>query len=212
MQRTRLAAAALILLAAAASNAYDFVYQYGDPRTPLNDGTIVSHTNATTYYENPIWCWKPITGGTTFATTTPAEVIFHFSFDRPTSAIDLWMNMPTFYWSYSRGHNFLHGSTDGADWTLLAELPPPAYGAARDLGTVAIPPALIGADELWLRARLYSYGTSAPSGGVWTNTAQLSRWHGTNTTFRLQVNLEPIPEPTTPGLIVLAGLAMRRAR
>lgn len=199
----------LILLAcclpAAALALPDFSYEYGHPQTPQTDGYIVSTSNAVLYSEGTVRVWKPSVGSSTLANTTPGEVIFHFPFAAPAAVIDLWMNMPTFHWSYSQGHNFLWGSTDGSSWVQLAELPPPAYGSARDLGAVAIPAELLGASDLWLRVHLYSYGPSAASGGVFTNTAQLSRYdvNAQNTSFRLNVTY--VPEP---GTLALAGLGL----
>jgi hypothetical protein len=203
---TILGLAALALsLAPASATAYDFSYEYGHPQTPLDDGFIVSSNNAVVYSEATVRAWKPDVGGSALGSTTPGEVIYHFSFAALTSEIVLWMNMPTFHWSYSQGHNYLWGSTDGSTWISLADLPPPAFGSARDLGTVPIPSELIGAGDLWLRVHLYSYGTSAPQGGVWTNTAQLSRYdiNAQNTSFRLNVNY--VPEPGT-GLLMGMGM------
>ena len=212
LQARNLIAALLLVAIPHASLAFDFSYHYGDPKTPLDDGYIVSTSNAGLYSEAVVRAWTPNVGGTTFGNTTPGVIVYHFPFAQQTAAISLWMNMPTFHWSYSEGHNFLYGSTNGADWLPLAELLPPAYGAARDLGTVAIPAELVGAADLWLRVELYSYGPSAPQGGVLTNTAQLSRW-ATNspngTSFRLDVDY--VPEPATAGLLA-GGLCMLAAR
>ena len=204
---------ALVALAALATNAWaDFSYSYGHPQTPLTDGYIVSTSNVGLYSEGSVRLWKPNVGGGTFASTTPGVVVYHFGFDRPSAAIDLWMNMPTFHWSYSRGHNRLFGSTDGSDWEMLADVPPPAFGQARDLGTVDIPDSLLGANDLWLRVELYSYGSSAHRGDVFTNTSQLSRYdvNANNTSFRL--NVTSVPEPTMALLPVfgLVGLCCLR--
>jgi hypothetical protein len=49
----------------------------------------------------------------------------------------------------------------------------------------------IGSTDMWLEVRLYSYGPRAVEGGVWCNTAQLSRWiDGSGNTFELEVDLE----------------------
>lgn len=201
-----------VLVAASSARALpDFTYEYGDPYLASSQTYIVSTSNAVLYTEGVVHTWKPIVGGTTFASTTPGQILYHFPFSAPAAEISLWMNMPTFYWSYSRGHNFLYGSTDGATWLPLAELPPPPFGAARDLGTVTIPAELLGATDLWLKVLLYSYGPNAPSGGAMTNTAQLSRWATSSPTskaFRLSVTY--VPEPGTAALL-LCGLGLLAA-
>lgn len=192
-----------------------FSYSYGHPATPLNDGYIINTSNAILYSEGTVRTWIPNVGSGTFGSTTPGVVEFLFDFGQPTSDIDLWMNMPTFHWSYSRGHNFLFGSNDGSNWTQLAELTPPAFGSARDLGTVNVPQSLIGPSQLFLRVELYSFGSSAWRGPPFTNTAQLSRYdvNANNTSFSLTASLVPEPASTLvfgiPGLI---GLAFYRRR
>ncbi len=190
----------------------DFTYEYGDPYLLSSRTYIVSTSNAVLYTEGVVHTWKPNVGGTTFASTTPGQILYHFPFSAPAAEISLWMNMPTFYWSYSRGHNFLYGSTDGATWLPLAELPPPAFGGARDLGTVAIPADLLGATDLWLKVLLYSYGPSAPFGGAMTNTSQLSRWATSNPAAKsFRLNVTYVPEPGT-GVLLLCGLGLLAAR
>ena len=204
----------LIALAGIAQNCQaDFSYSYGDPSTPLNDGYIVSTSNATIGFQNPVRFWQPISGGSTFASTTPARITYRFDVGEEIADIALWMNMPTFHWSYSRGHNFLFGSNDGVNWTQMAELTPPAFGSANDLGTVNVPDSLKTGTEFWIRADLYSYGSSAPGGGFGTNTAQLSRFdiNVRNTSFSL--NISTVPEPATAGIlgaIGCLGLVRRR--
>ena len=201
------------LLALANSASADFSYSYGDPSTPLNDGYIVSTSNATIGAQFPVRFWQPISGGGTFGSTTPARITYRFDVGEQIADIALWMNMPTFHWSYSRGHNFLYGSNDGVNWLQMAEITPPAFGSANDLGTVSVPDALKTGTEFWIRADLYSYGSSAPGGGFGTNTAQLSRYdvNGQNTSFSL--NIQTVPEPTTAsglGLLAIAGFFRRR--
>ena len=210
--RSLVAALCLLAVPAAAHAVPDFSYSHGDPYLATSQTYIVSTSNAVLYTEGVVHAWKPNVGGSTFANATPGRITYHFTFPSPTAEISLWMNMPTFYWSYSQGHNFLFGSTDGSHWTQLADVLPPAFGSARDLGTVAIPASLLGANDLWLRADLYSYGGDAPQGGVYTNTSQLSRWATSNpsaNSFRLDVTY--VPEPAT-ALLVSGGLAALAAR
>ena len=210
--RSLVAALCLLAVPAAAHAVPDFSYSYGDPYLATSQTYIVSTSNAVLYTEDVVHAWKPNVGGTTFATTTPGRITYHFAFPKDTAAISLWVSMPTYHWYYSEGHNFLFGSTDGASWTQLADVLPPAYGGANNLGTVTIPASLLGANDLWLRVDLYSYGSSAPSGGVWTNTSQLSRWatsSPSSQSFRLEVTY--VPEPAT-ALLVSGGLAALAAR
>lgn len=193
----------------------DFIYSYGHPQTALDDGYIVGVSNALIYSEGPIRAWKPNVGGTTFANTTPGIVTMLFNFDNLSTDISLFVNMPTFHWSYSRGHNFLHGSIDGANWIQIGEVIPPAFGGANNLGWVDVPQSLIGYDQLWLRVEMYSYGTWAPNGGGMTNTAQFSRYdvNTQNTSFSISVSTIPEPSilaPLSAGTVL--GLAIFRRR
>lgn len=191
-----------------------FSYSYGDPSTPLNDGYIVSTSNAEIFTESPARYWKPIVGSATEATTTAAEIIFHFPLTDKSASIELSMSMPTFHWDYSRGHNFLYGSTDGASWEQLADVTTPGFGSFNDLGVVAIPDTLLGADDFWLKAELYSFGSSAASGGIFTNTAQLSRYDSNTQNTSFSLNITSVPEPTSLGILTLIGglLGLRRRR
>ncbi len=209
MKRLLLLTLLLLPCIQARATSYDFSYEYGDPFLSSSQTYIVNSSNVELWDEGLVRFWKPKVGAATFAATTPGVVTYHFNFGQATSEIFLWMGMPTFHWSYSQGHNFLHGSVDGSTWVQLADITPPAFGSAHDLGTVTIPDGLLGAQDLWLKAELYSFGPLASSGGVYTNTAQLSRWDkrspSTTKSFRLGVNFTQIPEPGTL-LLFLLGL------
>jgi len=197
---------------------YDFEYSYGDPYLASSQTYITGTSNAVLYDEGAYRFWKPGTGGTTLANTTPGVVTYHFDFGsmgytNPTSEISLGVGMYAFHWSYSQGYNALYGSNDGTTWIMLADSDPVSYGQYKSLNPITGLDSLLGTSDLWLRAEMYSYGSSAPSGGVLTNTAQLSRYDtaSENTTFGLSVNFEDgsggtIPEPTTLALMGL-GLA-----
>lgn len=172
---------------------YDFRFAYADPTSPKAAAFIVSAPNATVFDEGLVRYWKPGVGGKTFETTTPGVITSHFAFDRPIVGGRLLTTIGSFHWSYSRGHTFLYGSTDGSTWHKLSEVPPPDIGTGRGGGwNGPLPELFIGAKHIWLQTRLYSYGPSAPSGGVWTNTAQAWRWdvRTTSNSFDLAVDLQ----------------------
>lgn len=172
---------------------YDFRFAYADPTSPNAAAFITSATNATVFDEGLVRYWKPGVGGKTFETTTPGVITSHFAFDRPIVGGRLFTTIASFHWSYSRGHTFLYGSTDGSTWQKLSEVPPPDLGTGKGGGwNGPLPELFIGATDIWLQARLYSYGPSAPSGGVYTNTAQMSRWDKRQLpgTFDLMVDLQ----------------------
>ena len=194
---------------------HDFSYSYGDPYSDEADDYIVSTSNAELSTEGNFRFWKPIVGGTSMPGTDPAVITYHFEFSEPVGEAQLFMRTDTFHWSYSQGYTFIYGSVDGVDWVLLKETEPPESGEWNPGNFSGLLPddPFLGATDIWLKAELYSYGSSAPAGGVYTNTAEHSRYDVTrdNTTFSLQVNF--IPEPTTLGLLGLAlVLGVKRLR
>lgn len=170
----------------------DFSYTYKNPNDPDSKTYIVSTSNAKVSEEIGGYYWHPEFGSDTFETTTPGEVIYHFHFDSSIEAAELFARLTTFHWSYSRGHNRLYASRDGADWVLLLDVLPPEELGGFNYGAVngELPQSVLGSHDLWLKVELYSYGPNASEG--WTNTAQHSRYDGNldNTTFSLQVWLE----------------------
>jgi hypothetical protein len=175
-----------------AARVWDFSYAFSD-HEDIVAGRHVEHTsNVEIWEEASARYWKPQQGGVELEDSTPAVVTFRFKFERPVSAAHLDLAMPTFHWTYSRGHNFLYGSVDGTSWQMLMEVPPPAFGGTNGGRYRSyLPKRLTGAREIWLLAELYSYGTSAPLGGVYTNSAQLARHEETagDNAFRLDVRL-----------------------
>lgn len=225
LRKTKLTTPLLLMMLPFVTYGYDFEYSYGDPNLSASKTYIVSTSNAEIRNETNYRYWKPIIGGTTFETTTPAELIYHFDFDSmgyadPISEISLGVFMPIFHWNYSQGHNILYGSNDGSTWITLAEASGVDYAGYANIGPITGLDSLLGASDLWLKAELYSYGSGAPSGGALTNTAQLTRYDVQNdsTTFSIGVNFVDdgeegdIPAPATLALLGLglAGLNYRR--
>ncbi len=154
---------------------------------------MTSVSNAEVASEEEGRYWRPMQGDETIDETTPGVIINHFPFDRPIIGGRLMLQVATFHFTYSQGHAFIDGSTDGVNWQQLAELEPPASGLGHTGGLNGDLPAMfVGASDIWLRTRLFAYGPRAAEGGVWCNTAQMSRWEGTNprTTFELEVELQ----------------------
>jgi len=179
---------------------WDFSYVVGDPTT-ASARQYISTSNAVLSFEHPVWFWRPQVGGTTLATTTPGLVTWRIPFPQAVGRAHLFLNMPTFHWSYSRGFNRLLASRDGVSWQLLNEVQTPAFGMGNSGGyNQDLPAGVLGGTELWIRAELYSFGPSAPAG--YTNTAQATRWQvgTTATTFKLDVNYGPVVLPAAAAL------------
>jgi hypothetical protein len=174
---------------------YDFVFTSDDPWDPRSNAFITSTSNAEVGTEGNLGggYWRPMVGAETFEATTPGVITFHYGFDRPIAGGELLLTVATFHWAYSRGHAFIDGSTDGVNWQPLVEVEPPDFGQGRGGGlSGALPPMFVGARDIWLRVRLYSWGQDAHRGGIYCNTAQMFRYdpRQTTNTFELMVDLE----------------------
>ena len=170
-----------------------FSHSYGSPESPAAQEYVTNVSNAEVAAEEQGRYWRPMLGEETIDATNPGVIIMHFPFDRPIIGGRLMLQVSTFHFTYSRGHAFIYGSTDGVNWQQLAELEPPASGSGHSGGLNGDLPAMfVGASDIWLRTRLYAYGPRAAEGGVWCNTAQMSRWEGLNprNTFELEVELQ----------------------
>ncbi len=176
---------------------YDFSYIVKDPNT-LNSLYIDNIVNAETYSESDVVAYKPIVGGTTYSNTEPGVIGLKFTFPENVEVAYLFTRIDSFHWSYSEGHTYLDGYDEGTNsWIALAEAPPPAYGEWNGATyNDFLSDSMIGTTDITIRARLYSYGSSAPSGGIWTNTAQFMRYSPSNdnTTFKLNVCYEGTEE------------------
>ena len=170
---------------------YDFSYIIKDPTLSAAQ-TYVSTTNAVLRTESSFKYWKSNIGASTEVSTTPGVIDLHFPFNGKVEIAHLSTRVYTFTWSYSQGHAFLRASSDGSNWEQLAESLPPAYGEYNSAGYGDfLPDTMLGTNDLWVRAELYSYGSSASQGGAMTNTAQFLRHRYDDTydtqTFKLNV-------------------------
>jgi len=170
-----------------------FTYSNGDPAGPNAREYIVSASNAVVGIEGSAHYWRPMVGAEEFVDTEPGVITYHFPFGSQIVQGRLLATLAVWHFSYSRGHAFLYGSTDGVDWEPLAEVAPPDFGQGRGGGWNGdLPELFIGETDVWLQVRLYSYGPNAAAGGIYCNTAEHSRWdaNGPATTLELEVELE----------------------
>ncbi len=214
-KKAALALAALPVLWATSAGAAGFSYSYANPYDAAASTYIESTSNIALYSEGTVRLWKPTTGGTTLANTTPGVITYKFDFGTEVvETANLTTNNPTFHWSYSRGYNRFYGSKDGIVWEQLLDVTTPAFSTANSgYFNGLLPATLLGGNQLWFKAELYSFGRSAPSGGVLTNTAQHSRWDinsGPNAkTFALDVTFKDTT--TIPGVPLPSGLPLMGA-
>lgn len=170
-----------------------FSYGFGSPESANALDYVAATSNAEVAHEEEGRYWRPMVGAQTLAATDPGVVTFHFPFDSSIVGGRLLVVLTNFHFTYSQGHSYLYGSTNGVDWRPLSEIEPPAQGGYNQGGWNGdLPEMFIGASDIWLEARMFSYGPRAGEGGVWCNTAQLCRWDPSRTgnTFELEVELE----------------------
>ena len=179
---------------------WDWKYAYGHPGDKGARQYIVKTENAEVFFEDPVYYWKPGTGGVKQG-AKPGVIVYRFQWDTIVTGAKLFINMPTFHWSYSKGHNKLYGSRDGATWIELMDVPPPAFGkASSGLFDQNLPDRLLGGKELWLKVELDAFGPGVGQGRVFANTAQANRHHKSskNDTFRLEVRFAPQTGTSSP--------------
>lgn len=203
-----LVAAGMGLTGITAADAASFSYSYGNPYDANADDYIHSTSNVHLYTEGSVRMWIPKTGGSSLATTTPGVITYKFDFG--TEVVDtafLRTNNPTFHWNYSQGHNYFYGSKDGTNWEQLLDVPPPAYGKANGgVFSGMLPDTLLGGNQLWFKAELYSYGSNVGCcGDAGRNTAQHSRWGGSGDAFKLDVDYRQPDVIPLPAAIPLLG-------
>jgi len=167
-----------------------FHYYYTDPYAGDAQKYIVINRleNAELYTEGTFTYWKPAFGDSTKASTTPGTIIYHFPFDGTIKGGFLNMNASCFHWWYSQGHAYLYASSDGQNWTQLVEAVHPGLASYNG----PIPAEFLHKNNLYLKAELFSFGERANVGGIWTNTAQHSRYQNGSDirTFELRVEFD----------------------
>ena len=179
---------------AQATDGEEWTVGWGDPTTAVARQYVVSTDNVMTTTEGPATYWHPTVGGATAADAPVGTIVYHIPVPGPIVGGEIRMTIATFHWDYSRGSAAIDGSVDGANWHVLADIGPPAFGEANSGGLSGpLPDQFTGAGEIWLRVRLVAWGPQAADGAPWTNTSQHSRSDAGTTadTFRLRVDLAP---------------------
>lgn len=164
----------------------------------------MSTQNAILYTEGDVKLWKQDIGSESLDNAIPGVISYLFNFDKKVGEARIFIRTSTYHWAYSKGHSFIYASNDGSNWINLVEAAPPDYGQANTQLLQSIPASLLGSKSLWFKVELYSYGSSAVSGGAMTNTAQHSRYStaADNTTFQLDIKFSQEPdEPPFPDVI-----------
>ena len=186
--------------------AANFNYTINNPESEDAQTYLIETSNIEIRREPPVIYYHPAVGAETESETPPGTLIYHFPFTEPIAGGSLYLTTHAFHWNYSKGHTEVFLSTDGEKWEKMAEALPPEYGGVS-YGHLSgdLPSMLIGAQDIYIKIKMYSYGSSASKGSVWTNTAQHLRYdtEKKSRAFQLEVMFDsksndelPVSEPT----------------
>lgn len=161
----------------------------GDYQTYLHNTT-----NAVVHSETDVTYWKPS------ASSVDAEVVYRFPVGFEIAQAEIFAEIAAFGLFDASATAYLDISTDGTNWTELLNRTkdnnmPNASFAAID---GSITPYVQGADEVWIRSRLYAERSSI--------YAQFMRTVPDATQFRgIRLSATAVPEPSAL-FIMLIGL------
>lgn len=164
----------------------------GDYQTYLHN-TV----NAVVHHETSVTYWKPTTTGVN------AEVVYRFPVGFEIREADLFAEIAAFGLFDDTATAYLDISTDGSNWTELINrtkdnnMPNASFASVDG----SITPYVQGADEVWIRSRLY-----AERGSIY---AQFMRTVPNAAQFRgIRLHATAVPEPSSLSVLVLGGLAL----
>jgi hypothetical protein len=150
---------------------------------------VVEQTNARRFSEGPIDYWCPTDNG------REARVTQRFAF---TNAIHrAYLSVEYIYTANfspaTFGHATLWGSKDGLRWVRLAHAPTPEVAAHGAHYQALLPDSLLGGQELWIQARLYTKGWS-----IMSQFLRHDKESGQAACFELRVDLNETNQVTPP--------------
>jgi hypothetical protein len=161
------------------THAWDFDYTVEDVYQPQADTYVVAATNIQKYNEG---------NGNTFyrtaANNIQASLTYQFNWCVPTTNVLVQGYFHIINFGSQYGNGSLWASTNGADWSILLDVPTPPSGAVGPVYSNTLPSSLTGSTSLWIQARLYSVG--------WQSAAQWLRDYNNGhptPTFRVAADL-----------------------
>jgi hypothetical protein len=114
---------------------------------------VVEEQNIQRRTEGTIHYWSPSVNG------QPARLTQRFSFPRPTERAFLKAFLTTYnFGGGNYGSGSLWASKNGTNWVLLMDCPTPSSIDASYWYATNVPPDVLGGTELWIQARLETYG------------------------------------------------------
>ena len=169
---------------------WDFEYGFKHLNEVGADKYVVENKNLRKYTE---WQNPPITYLGPKSNDVDCFLTRKFTFDRPTSATRLKVNLATYNFGGGRvGKASCWASVDGKDWKLVLDNPTPSRIDSYKVFDDDLPKELTGSKELWVQMRLHV--SRAPNSSYTLAQFGRSTANAKSNVFEIKAKLETVEE------------------